>query len=54
MPGVGGPRTGETFFRHTEVHATACDAVAFGQVLPRMARPLWPCRGVASAPDMDE
>lgn len=38
---------GKPFFRHTAVFAQTGNAISFGQDVPEMQRPLWPCPGIS-------
>lgn len=39
---------GKPFFRHTAVFSQTGNAISFGQDLPEVKRPLWPCPGINS------
>ena len=40
------PENGRPFFRHTAVFAQTGSAISFGQDVPEVKRPLWPCPGM--------
>lgn len=39
---------GKPFFRHTAVFSQTGSAISFGQDMPEVQRPLWPCPGINS------
>lgn len=39
---------GEPFFRHTAVFNQTGTTISFGQTVPEVERPLWPCPGISA------
>jgi copper chaperone CopZ len=39
---------GKPFFRHTAVFNQTGTTISFGQTVPEVERPLWPCPGIKS------